>query len=148
MSNLASPIDPELAKNLSAKSEQELFGILENPADWRPEVIDVARAELGRRSISQAQIDETLAEDEKRRIEQLGPMANEPLTLSESVSAALSAVGLGLLGLVFVWPQAHRFKARGYLLKSKRVWSVYWKAFGVRIVILISLVVYAALRNR
>ncbi|MGA3284266.1 MAG: hypothetical protein ABSD57_07400 [Verrucomicrobiota bacterium] len=119
-------IAPDLAKSLSEKSDQELIGILESPADWKPEVIDFARSELGRRSISTAQIDQKLADSTKQKAEEFQKRSTEPLSFWETVFTALYGGGLGLLGLIFVWPQASRFKSSGFLLKSKKSWHIYW----------------------
>ena len=143
MSITSQPIDSDLAKSLSEKSDQELIGILENPADWRPEVVDFARLELGRRSVSTAQIEQTLTEKTKLKDEELQRRSSVPLTSWESVFTALYGAGLGLLGLLFVWPQASRFKSEGYILKSKKSWRLYWFAFGARLAAVVILVVIA-----
>lgn len=136
------PIDSDLVKSLSEQSDQELIGILENPADWRPEVVEFARSELGRRSLSIENIDQTLAEKSKQRAEELQKRADVPLTFWESVFTALYGAGLGLLGALFVYFQVSRFKAEGYTLKCTRSWRLYWFAFGARIVGIILLVIF------
>jgi hypothetical protein len=143
MSITSQPIDSDLAKSLSEKSDQELIGILERPADWKPEVVDFARSELGRRSISTAQIEQTLTEKMKQKDEEFQKRSSVPLTFWESVFTALYGAGLGLLGLFFVWPQTSRFKSEGYILKSKKSWRLYWFAFGVRLAAVIILVIIA-----
>jgi hypothetical protein len=106
---------------------------LDNPADWRSEVVDFARSELGRRSISTAQIDQKHAANAKQEAEELRKKSTERLTFWETVISALYGGGLGLFGLLFLWPQASRFKSEGFLLKSKKSWRIYWLALGVRI---------------
>ena len=140
-------IDSVLAKSLRERSDRELLSILENPVDWRPEVIDFARSELGRRSISTAQIDQKLSNEAHQRAIELQERSRLPLTSWESFWTILYGAGLGLLGLFAVWPQASRFKLNGYILKSKRSWRLYWFAFGARILGVILLIVYAALTS-
>jgi len=60
-------VTPEIAKDLSEKSNQELIAILENPSDWLPQIVEFARSELGRRLISTEQIDQTLAVNAKQK---------------------------------------------------------------------------------
>lgn len=147
MSIAPQPIDPELARSLSEKPERELMGILENPDDWRPEVVDFARSELGRRSVSTAQIDQKLAEEARQRAEQLGPEASEPLSFRASVLPVICGVVFGLLGLLLVWPQASHFKSEGYILKSKKSWSLYWTAFCVRLGVVVIAVIIGILTS-
>lgn len=136
-------IDTDLAKSLSEKSDQELIGILETPADWRPEVIDFARSELGRRSISTTQIDQKLASNTKHTAEELQKRSIEPLTFWQTFFAALYGGGLGLLGLICVWYDTSRFKSDGYQLKAKKSWRIYWLALGVRITAVVLLIIIA-----
>jgi hypothetical protein len=140
-------IDSDLAKSLSEKSDRELIDILGNPADWKPEVVDFARSELGRRSISTAQIDQKLAEEKKQKAEELEKKSNEPLTFWESVFAAFNGAVLGLLGLFFVWPRAARFKSNGYILKSKKSWRLYWFGFGVRLTAVVILITISIVKT-
>jgi hypothetical protein len=135
-------IDSDLAKSFSEKSDQELIGILETPADWRPEIVDYVCAELGRRSISTAQIDQKLAENTKQKAEELQKRSIMPLTFWETFFAALDGGALGLFGLLFLWPQASRFKREGFLLKAKKSWRIYWLAFCVRIAIVIFVIAF------
>jgi hypothetical protein len=141
-------IDSDLAKSLSEKSDSELIGILENSADWKPEVVDFARSELGRRSISTTQIDQKLADNAAQKAEELRKRSTEPLTFWETVFAAIDGGALGLFGLVFLWPQASRFKSDGYLLKSKKSWQLYWFAFGVRITIVLLVIGFFLVARR
>jgi hypothetical protein len=135
-------IDSDLAKSLSEKSDQELIGILETPADWRPEVIDFSRSELARRSISTTQIDQKLAVNTKHTAEELQKRSIEPLTFWEKFFAALYGGGLGLIGLICVWHDTSRFKSEGFLLKSKKSWRLYWLAFGVRMAIVFLVIAF------
>jgi hypothetical protein len=135
-------IDSDLVKSLSEKSDQELIGILDTPADWRPEVIDFVRSELGRRSISTSQIDQKLADNTRQRVEELQKKSIEPLSFWDTVFTALYGGGLGLFGLIFVWPQSSRFKSDGFVLKYKKSWQIYWLAFGVRMAIVLLLIAY------
>jgi hypothetical protein len=75
--------------------------------------------------------------------EKLARYANDPLTFWESVFTALYGAGLGLLGLIFVWPQASRFRSAGYILKAKKSWRLYWFAFGIRLAAVVILVIIA-----
>jgi hypothetical protein len=134
-------VEQELAESLSSKSDQELIGILERPADWKPEVVDFAHSELGRRSISPEQIEQKIAEDAKQKAEAFQKRSDVPLTFWESVFTALYGAGLGLFGLIFVWPQASRFKTEGYILKSRKSWRLYWMAFGARLAVVVILVI-------
>src|SRR5215470_16760534 len=120
---MALAIHPDLAKSLSEKSVRELVAILENPGDWKPEVIDFARMELGRRSI---QVDQVLAEAMKEKAEESQKRGTVALTFRESFFAALYGVGLGFLGLVFQWPAASRFQSNSYILKHQKSWQLYW----------------------
>jgi hypothetical protein len=135
-------IDSDLIRSLSDKSNQELIGILETPADWRPEIVEFARSELGRRSISAAQIDQNLTDKAKKKAEELQKKSTDPLSFWETASTVLYGGGLGLLGLLFVWPQTSRFEAEGYLLKSKKSWRIYWIAFGVRMAAVLLLIAF------
>ena len=63
-------IDPDLAKSLSEKSDQELIAILENPADWMPPVVEFARSELAHRSISTEQITQTIDINAKQKADE------------------------------------------------------------------------------
>ena len=58
----SSSLTPELAKALSQTSDNELLAMLDNPDDWMPAVLEFARAELGRRSVSTS--------PEKKKVEQ------------------------------------------------------------------------------
>ena len=150
---LQQPIDSNFAKSLSEKSDQELVGILENPADWRPEVIDFARSELARRAASPAQVvspaqtEQKLEEDTKKTDEERQKRSSLPLSFWESVFTAFYGAGLGLLGLFFVWARSSRFKSNGYTLKSKKSWQLYWFAFGVRLAVVAILVIIAVSRG-
>ena len=137
-------VEEELAESLSSKSDQELIEILEHPADWRPEVVDFARSELGRRSVSPEQIEQKIACDAKQRAEEFQKRSYVPLTFWESVFTALYGACLGLFGLFFVWPQASRFKTDGYILKSKKSWRLYWMAFGARMAVVVILIIVVA----
>lgn len=149
MSNISNPIDGDLAKSLSQKSDDELIHILEKADLWRSEVIDFAKLELKRRSVSTAQIEQSLAEKSKRREEELEKRSSIPLTFWESVFTALYGAGLGLLGLLFVWPQASRFESDGYILKSEKSWRLYWFAFGLRAaVIIIAIIIGVGISHR
>lgn len=93
MSITPQPIDADLTKSLSAKSDRELIDILDNSADWRPEVVDFARSELGRRSTSNAQIAEKLVERTKQRATELQKQAM-PLTFWPRAAIVLTVVAL------------------------------------------------------
>jgi hypothetical protein len=136
-------VDSYLARTLSEKTDQELIGILESPTDWEAKAVGFARSELGRRSISTAQIEQMIAEKTKRKAEELQQRSSVRLTFWESVFIALDGAALGLLGLFFVWPQASRFKSDGYILKSEKSWRLYWFAFGVRLAAVVILVIIA-----
>jgi hypothetical protein len=135
-------IDSDLVKSLSEKSDQELIGILDTPADWRPEVVDFARSELGRRSISTEQIDQKLAENTKHKAEELQKRLIVPLTFWDIFFTAMYGGALGLFGLLLLWPQASRFKREGFLLKAKKSWRIYWLAFGVRMAIVFLVIAF------
>ena len=141
------PIDPELAKSLSEKPDQELMDILEKSADWKPEVVEFARAELNRRSVSTVEIEQKFADKVKQNNEELQKRSNVPLTFWESFFTILFGAGLGLFGLFFVWPQASRFKNDGYILKSKKSWRLYWFAFGARLTVAIILIAIAVSKS-
>ena len=143
MSTSSQRIDLDLAHSISVKSNQELIGILEHPAEWRQEVVDFARSELGRRSISSAQIDQTLVKKAGQRAEELQERATVPLTFWESTFTILYGAALGLLGLIFVWPQASGFKCSGYTLKHHKSWRIYWLAFGIRFAAVVVIVIIA-----
>jgi len=145
MSNILQPIDTALAKSLAAKSDQELFSILESPADWRPEVLDFVRAELGRRSSSPAQIDQKLAESTQRKNEEFKKRADVPLTFWETFFIALYGAGFGPVGLSLVWQQASQFMENGYVLKAKKSWQLFWFAFGVWLLVAVVFLVIVAL---
>ena len=117
-------IEPDLAKSLSEEPNQELIAILEKPDDWTPEVVEFARLELSRRSVSSAEINEQLAARAKQK-------AGEPLTFLEAACSALYGGALGLIGLALLRSQAARFKSEGFFLKSAKSWRIYWMAFGV-----------------
>jgi ABC-type Fe3+-siderophore transport system permease subunit len=136
--NATSPsIDSELAKSLSEKSDQELIGILQSPTDWKPEVVDFARSELGRRSVSTARIEQTLAEKTKQKDEELQKRSSVPLTFWESFLSVLFGATLTLFGLIFAGLQASRFNSEGYILKSKWTWRLYWLGFGVWLAVVV-----------
>lgn len=132
-------IDPDLAKSLSAKSNQELIAILEEPDNWMPPVIEFARSELGRRSISTAQIDHVIANNAEQKADEYQRRATEPLSFWETVFSALYGGGLGLIGLLFLWRQSSQFRVEGFLLKSNKSWRIYWLAFGIRIAVMLIL---------
>ncbi|HEX3627046.1 MAG TPA: hypothetical protein VH280_16675 [Verrucomicrobiae bacterium] len=143
MSGQATPlIDSELAKSLSKKTDQELVAILECPADWRPEVVDFARFELGRRSVPMEQIEEALAKTEKLKDEELQKRSNVPLPLWESILPVLAGFGLNLFGLIYVGLQASRYKSDGYALKSKRMWRLYLFGLGAWLLMVIYICCY------
>ena len=136
-------VDSYLGRTQAEKTDQELIDILESPADWKPEVVDFARLELRRRSISPEQIEQKIAEDAKQRAEAFQKRADVPLTFWESVFTALYGAGLGLFGLLFVWPRASRFKSDGYILKSRKSWRLYWMAFAGRLAVVVILIIAA-----
>jgi hypothetical protein len=136
-------IDSALAKSLSEKSEDELLAMLGSPSDWRTEVLDFARSELGRRSVSTVEIDQALSEKAKEHAETLGKRAEVPMTFWESAFSVIYGAGLGMLGLLAIWPQASRFKSQGYLLKAQKSWTLYWLGFGSRIVLVLILILWA-----
>ena len=129
-------IDPNIAKNLSEKSDQDLIAIVANPADWMPPVVEFARSELGRRSISVDQINQMLAINAKHESEEFQQKSNQALTAWEITWTALAGV-LGLLGLIFVIPQSSRFTSNGFLRKAKQSWRIYWLVFGIHAVCLL-----------
>lgn len=136
-------VAPGLAESLSARSDQDLMDILENPVDWRPDVVDFARAELRRRSNSPAEMDQKLDEYKNRRSVESDTRAIAPMTQGESVLTVVYGAVLGVLGLVFAWHQASRFRSAGFILKAENCWRLYWTAFGVRVAIVVLLVVIA-----
>jgi hypothetical protein len=136
-------VELELAESLSSKTDQELIGMLERPAEWRPEVVDFARSELGRRSFSPEQIEQKIAKNTMQQAEAFQKRSDVPLTFWESVFTALYGAGLGLFGLLFVWPQASQFKTEGYILKSRKSWRLYWLAFGARLAVVVILIIIA-----
>ena len=131
-------MDAELTKSLSEKSNQELFEILENPADWRPEVVEFARSELERRPISKAEIAQATPERGTQK------KAHEPLTFSESFLPVLLGALLGLLGAFLLWLLASHFKTDGYNLKYKRCWRLYWIALGTRFAVMFLIIIIFA----
>ena len=147
MSIKSQSVDSDVAKSLSDKSEQELISILENSADWRPEVVDFVRSELEKRSISTAQVDQLLLERARQKDEELQRKSRVKMTFWESVFTALYGACLGLLGLLFVWHQVSVFKSEGFALKVKRSWRLYWYAFGVRMAVLAVLIAIMVLRS-
>lgn len=126
------PSDLEIIQSLSEMSSQELIGILEVPADWTPAALEFARLELARRSVN---IEQEIAVSATRRTEELQRRSIQPLTRTEFAWVTLYGV-IGLLGLYFVWGDASRYKAEGYLLKSQRCWRVYGIVFGIRMAVL------------
>jgi hypothetical protein len=93
--------------------------------------------------IDPKELEQKLAEERKQKAEELQKRPVEPLTFWESFWTALYGAGLGLLGLIFVWPQASRFKSEGYILKSRKSWQLYWMAFGARLAVVVILVIVA-----
>lgn len=140
MPSSVSSIDANLAQSLGSKSEEELVGILVTPEDWRPEVVDFARAELERRSILGVEIERKLSE----KAQQKGERAEVPLTRRESVGPFLLGFFLGTLGFLITWPIASRFERRGYVLKARRCWRMCWYGLGAGIATLIVLGLIAA----
>jgi hypothetical protein len=107
-------IAPDLAKSLCEKSDQELIGILQNPADWMPEVADFARSELGRRSISTAQIDQKLAANTKHKAEELQKRSIEPLDILGNLLR-----GVGWRCPRVIWPSL--FMASSIQVQKRRL---------------------------
>jgi hypothetical protein len=134
-------VAPEIAKDLSEKSNQELISILENPADWVPQVIDFARSELTRRSVSVEQIDQRLAIDAKQKAEEFKLRSTQPLTTWEFFFAAICGF-IGLIGLIFVASKASRLKSDGFMLKSKKSWQIWGIVFGIKLVVVFVLGYY------
>ena len=107
-------------------------------------VADLCKSEIVKsKPIDPKELEQKLAEEKKQKAEELQKRLIEPLTFWESVWTALFGAGLGLFGLVFVWPQASRFKKDGYILKSKKSWHLYWMAFGARLAVVVILVIVA-----
>jgi hypothetical protein len=46
------PVEPELARKMAEKRDVELLDMFESPADWKPEALNAARAELQRRNVA------------------------------------------------------------------------------------------------
>jgi hypothetical protein len=136
------PIEPDIAKSLSEKSDAELIAILENPTDWMPPVVEFARSELARRSVSTEQITQTIDINAKQKADELQQRSVQPLSTWDKFFTVLYGGILGLIGLIFVGFQASRLKSDGYLLKSKTMWRIYFIAFGVRVAIVLLLVAY------
>jgi hypothetical protein len=93
-------------------------------------------------SSTQEQVKERFAEKASRRTEAFQKRSGESLTLWETVSAAFSGAGLGLLGLLVEWHEASRFSRDGYDLKSKKSWQLYWFSFGVRLAVVAGLFIW------
>jgi hypothetical protein len=151
MSDTSETIDPKLAESLRARSDEDLISIFEKPDDWRPEVVEYARSELTRRSISPEQIRQRLAEDAKQKAEELQRRSSVPLSFWQSFFTVFYGVVFGLLGLLVVWPRASRFRSSGYVVKATNIWRLYWLGFGVRaalVVIFIIVAVWSGLTNR
>jgi hypothetical protein len=92
--NMNEPFDmDEIQKGLSTKSDQELIGILESPADWMPSVLELTRSELRRRSISPEQIEDRVALVAKQKLE-------KPVSRS-FFRWRSAAIALWLLGVVY-----------------------------------------------
>jgi vacuolar-type H+-ATPase subunit H len=105
-------------------------------------VAELCKNEIVRsKPIDPKELEQKLAEDRKQKAEELQKRLIEPLTFWESVFTALYGAGLGLFGLVFVWPQASRFKSDGYILKSRMSWRLYWMAFGARLAVVVILLI-------
>jgi hypothetical protein len=77
-------------------------------------------------------LDKLLSEKTKMR-------ADEPLTFLEAFFAGLYGGVLGLLGLIVIWADTSRFKKEGFLLKSKKTWRIYWIAYGIRMLLIVSI---------
>lgn len=128
-------VDAALAQSLSGKSDQELIGILANPADWRPEVVEFARAELEHRSTSGAQVDEKVAEiTEGRKLR-----SDVPLSSQQCILPFVLGFVFGFLGFLFVWRRASRFEKEGYTLKAQKTWHLCWLGIGVRLALALTL---------
>jgi hypothetical protein len=92
-------------------------------------------------SSTQEQVEKS-AEEARQRTEAFQKRSGEPLMFWETVSAAFSGAGLGLLGLLFEWHEASRFSRDGYDLKSKKSWQLYWFSFGVRLAVVAGLFIW------
>lgn len=46
------PVEPELARKMAEKRDVELQDMFDSPADWKPEALNAARAELQRRNVA------------------------------------------------------------------------------------------------
>ncbi len=90
---------------------------------------------------AQEQTEKKFAEESRQITEAFQKRLCEPLTFWQTVSAVLSGVGLGLLGILVEWHQASRFSSDGYDLKSKKTWELYWISFGVRMLIVASFLI-------
>jgi hypothetical protein len=114
-------LDPELTKSLSEKSDNDLVGILESPADWQPEVVEFVRSELERRSVPVEQIESKIKEKAKLDAEELQKRAQVPLASGDVVWTVINGIigpmGPGLLLQFWI---ASGFKNKGYFLKSKK----------------------------
>jgi hypothetical protein len=132
-------IDSSLAQSLRTKSDSELIGILADPADWRPDVVEFARVELEHRSMSGAQVDEKVGEITQRKNEEFQQRGGVPLTSRESIWAFLLGFVFGLLGLLFVWPRAARFEKHSYALKAQKTWRLCWFGIGARFAAVVAL---------
>jgi nitric oxide reductase large subunit len=66
----------------------------------------------------------------------------QPLSVSEIFFTALFGV-LGLIGLIFIIPQASRFKKDGFLLKHRKSWQIYCLAFGLKLAFVLILIIVA-----
>ncbi len=138
------PLDHNaIEKGLSTKSDQELIAMLENPSDWMPFVLNLVRSELGRRSISPAQVDERIAIKAKQIAEDFQKRSTLPLTSWETIWTVLYGV-IGLIGLFFVNSQASSFKTDGYLLKHRKSWRVFWLVFGLK-TLLVAIIILIAI---
>ena len=82
-----------------------------------------------------------IAEKAKQEAEAFQKRSDVPLTFWECFFEVVCGACLGLFGLLFVWPQASRFKREGYILKSKKTWRLYWMGFGARLAVVIIMVV-------
>ena|ERR1017187_863272 len=83
----------DLAQQMADKSEQELLAMFASPADWTPEALDSAKAELRKRNVDTSHIEDAPVRCPKCRSTQV-------TADKEGFGLAKAAVGTVLLGPV------------------------------------------------
>lgn len=115
------PTADELKERYASWSNHRLLLVIHHKSQYTAEAVEIARAELGRREITAAEVDHFLSEQEARALA-VGSLSRIPLSFWEKslfffvwFSSGAFRPSYNLKGLVLKEKQSHVFSVAGFI---------------------------------